>query len=136
MEEKASFMLPSLLYSVLCDDVRREDNGKFMLIGLFETIGVSKFPACHPVLYVVNCWIKGLGTFKQHTKILNPKKQVLLNDNPTEFSLEDFNVKHTVIARFNNICFEEEGIYSVEVMLEDRLMVSYPIIIEKKAQPF
>jgi hypothetical protein len=132
MEEQSN-MLPTLLFSVLCDDVRREDNGKFMLIGLFETIGTSKFPASHPALFVVNCWIKGLGTFTQHTRILNPKKEVLVKDNPTQFTLDDLNAKHTVIARFNNVCFQEPGFYSIEVMIENRLMVSYPVLVEQRS---
>ena len=64
---------PNLQFSVLCDDVRREDNGKFMLIGLFEAINAKKFPATHQVLFVVNRWCKGSGTFTQKIRIVNPK---------------------------------------------------------------
>jgi len=37
-----------LQFSVLCDDVRREDNGKLILIGLFEVIGGAEYPLVYP----------------------------------------------------------------------------------------
>ena len=43
---------PDLQFSVVCDDVRREDNGKFMLLGIFEAINAKEFPATHHSLFV------------------------------------------------------------------------------------
>jgi len=37
-------MKPDLQFSVLCDELRREDNGKFMLLGLFEAVAGMQFP--------------------------------------------------------------------------------------------
>src|SRR3989338_1374304 len=99
----------TLLFSVLCDDVRREDNGKFILLGLFETIGSKVFPATHPVVYVMNCWSSGLGGFRQRTRILNTKGAVLVQDEETKFRLDDLKSKHRVIARFNNLVLEKAG---------------------------
>ena len=94
---------PTLLFSVLCDDIRREHNGKFILIGLFETIGAKKFPAIHPTLYVMNCWISGLGTFNQRSRIIDKDGHVLAEDKETAFTLKDLKSKHRIIARFNNL---------------------------------
>ena len=69
---------PNLQFSVLCDDVRREDNGKFMLVGIFEAINAKKFPATHPSLFVANRWSKGEGTFTQKIRIVNPKDNSLI----------------------------------------------------------
>ena len=120
---------PSLLFSILCDDVRREDNGKFILIGLFETIGVKKFPAIHPALYVMNCWIGGLGTFKQRSRIISKDGNILAEDKETTFILKDLKAKHRIIARFNNLKFDRPGEYSVEVLLNGELKVRYPLLI-------
>jgi len=122
---------PTLLFSVLCDDIRREHNGKFMLIGLFETIGARKFPAIHPSLFVMNCWISGLGTFKQLTRITDKEGRILARDKETVFTLKDLKSRHRVIARFNNLKFNTPGEYSVEVTLEDELKVRYPLLIKK-----
>jgi len=80
---------PSLLYSVLCDDVRREENGKFILIGMFETVGAREFPAVHPSLFVVNGWVGGVGSFKQYSRILDPSSQEIARDKETSFNLSN-----------------------------------------------
>lgn len=129
--EKDTFIEPTLLFSVLCDDVRREDNGKFMLIGLFETIGTFNFPAIHPTLFVVNSWCSGFGEFSQKTRIIAPGGKIIAEDNETNFSLKDLKSKHRVIARFNNLKFENEGEYSVEVVLNSNLKVRYPLVVKK-----
>ncbi len=129
--EEYTAIEPTLLFSVMCDDVRREDNGKFMLLGLFETIGAFQFPAVHPVLFVVNCWTSGLGEFRQKTRILKPDGKVLVEDKETAFILKDLKSKHKIIARFNNIQFEVPGEYSVEVILNSNLKVRYPLVAKK-----
>jgi hypothetical protein len=122
---------PTLLFSVLCDDVRREDNGKFMLIGLFETIGAVNFPVVHPRLYVMNCWCSGLGSFKQKTRLVMPNNNKLIEDKETEFNLVDLKAKHRIVARFNNLRFDIPGEYAVEVLLNNELKVRYPLVVEK-----
>lgn len=122
---------PTLLFSILCDDIRREDNGKFILIGLFETIGAATFPVMHPVLYVINCWCSGTGAFKQKTRIVAPGNTKLIEDKETEFNLTDLKAKHRIVARFNNIRFDNPGEYAVEVLLNNELKVRYPLIVDK-----
>ena len=122
---------PTLLFSILCDDVRREDNGKFMLLGLFETIGAPQFPVVHPALYVMNCWCSGVGTFTQRTRIVTPDNIKLIEDDETEFSLPDLKSKHRIVARFNNIRFNVAGEYAVEVLLNGELKVRYPLVVEQ-----
>jgi hypothetical protein len=122
---------PTLLFSVLCDDVRREDNGKFMLIGLFETIGAVSFPVVHAKLYIMNCWCSGLGTFRQKTRLLCPDSRKLVEDEETEFRLADLKSKHRIVARFNNLRFDVPGEYAVEVLLNNELKARYPLIVEK-----
>ncbi len=125
---------PTLLFSVLCDDIRREHNGKFILIGLFETIGARKFPAIHPTLYVMNCWISGMGTFRQRSRIIDKDGHILAEDKETAFTLKDLKSKHRVIARFNNLKFETPAEYSVEVLLNGELKVRYPLLVKKVAE--
>lgn len=130
MAEKETRIQPTLLFSVLCDDVRREDNGKFILLGLFETIGSKVFPATHPTIYVMNCWCSGFGDFRQKTRILDTKGTVLVQDEETKFRLNSLKSKHRVIARFNNLLLPTPGEYSVEVLLDADLKVRYPLVVE------
>lgn len=131
MIEEKETIEPTLLFSVLCDDVRREDNGKFILIGLFETIGALKFPVHHPKLYVMNCWCSGMGEFTQRTRIMAPDGSKLIEDQQTKFMLNDLRAKHRIVARFNNMLFKAPGEYSVEVLLNGELKVRYPLVIER-----
>lgn len=122
---------PALLYSVLCDDVRREDNGKFILLGLFETIGAREFPAAHPTLFIVNGWIAGAGKFSQYSRILDPNGHELARDRETPFELSNLKSRHSVIARFNNLELPQLGEYAVEVLLNGDLKVRYPLVVEQ-----
>jgi len=62
---------PDLQFSILCDNVRREDNGKMMFIGIFEVIKALSFPVRHHELFIVNRWIKGIGSFVEKTRIID-----------------------------------------------------------------
>lgn len=122
---------PTLLFSVMCDDVRREDNGKFILMGLFETIGAKKFPAIHPTLFIMNCWTSGTGTFRQRSRIISKNGDILAEDRETTFVLQDLKAKHRVIARFNGLKFDSAGEYAVEVLLNGDLKVRYPLLVKE-----
>ena len=122
---------PALLYSIVCDDVRREENGKFILLGLFETIGAREFPAAHPTLFVVNGWIGGAGTFRQYSRILDPQGQEIARDQETSFQLSNLKARHSVIARFNNLELPTQGEYAVEILLNGDLKVRYPLVVEQ-----
>jgi len=134
MEDKNSpdaQIKPTLIFSVLCDDVRREDNGKFILIGLFEVIGAKSFPVIHPTLFIMNCWGAGIGEFNQKTRILNPEGHVLVEDRETVFQLQDMRAKHRIISRFNSIKFDKPGEYAVEVIGNGDLKLRYPLMVRE-----
>lgn len=121
---------PNLQFSVMCDDVRREDNGKFMLLGIFEAINAKEFPARHHTLFVANRWCKGEGSFTQKIRIINTKdKAVVLQTEEQPFQLSDIDTHHTIISRFNNLLFPDPGKYWVEVFLNNELILNYPIML-------
>lgn len=122
---------PNLQFSVLCDDVRREDNGKFILIGLFEAITAKAFPATHPALFVVNRWCKGQGSFLQKIKIVNSNdKSIVFQTNEQAFDLADIDAHHTLISKVNNLVFTGAGKYWIEIMLDGELVLNYPLILK------
>lgn len=123
---------PNLQFSVLCDDVKREDNGKFMLIGLFEAINAKKFPATHPTLFLVNRWCKGEGTFNQKIRIVNTAdNKVVFETDDQPFELKDIDGHHTLISKINNIVFNTAGKYWVEILLNGDLVLNYPIMLRE-----
>lgn len=121
---------PDLQFSIVCDSIRREDNGKMMFIGIFEVIGARTFPAKHHELFIANRWIKGAGRFTEKTKVVNLKdNKMIVETNEVSFELKDINSAHTVISKFINIVFPEPGKYQVEVLLGGETVRCYPIIV-------
>jgi len=128
-EDVVTTIEPDLQFSVLCDDIRREDNGKLIFIGLFEGILAPSFPCTHPRLCIANRWCNGAGEFTQQTKVLTPDDDVLIEDQVTRFRLEDISVNHTVISVFEVGRFPMPGKYSVEVLLDGDLRQRYPLTV-------
>ncbi len=123
---------PNLQFSVVCDDVRREDNGKFVLIGIFEAINALEFPAKHHTLFVANRWCKGEGSFTQKIRIISAKdKGLVFQTEDQPFQLADIDTHHTIISKFNNLLFQDAGKYWVEVFLNKGLILNYPIILKQ-----
>ena len=129
-------VLPDLQASVICDDVRQERNGKFMLIGLFDVIALPRFPAVFQKLCVVNRWCCGEGAFRQHSRILKPDGDaVLVQGKEVTVRLPGGEATATSVELFLNVKFETEGTYWVEVMLESHLKLRYPVKVKKVAPP-
>ncbi len=122
---------PTMQFSILCDDIRREDNGKFMFLGLFETIGGLSFPLKHPRLYVANRWCKGVGAFTEKIRIIQEETgTTLLQGKETSFELKGLDHYHTSINRFDGTAFPTPGKYFMEILLDGDLVISYPIILK------
>ncbi|MFC1667496.1 DUF6941 family protein [Candidatus Omnitrophota bacterium] len=121
---------PDLQFSVVCDSIRREDNGKMMFIGIFEVIGAKKFPARHHQLFIANRWIKGTGLFNEKTRIINLKdSKSIVETKEVKFELKGMGSTHTVISKFVNMVFPEPGKYQVEVLLNGEVLRYYPIVV-------
>ena len=125
---KENQMIPDLQSSLICDDVRQERNGKFMLIGLFDAIGVPQYPALFQRLCMVNRWCCGLGEFTQQTRLLKPDGHtVLIEGKPVPVKLPQDDSNATCIEIFMNVKLEIPGTYWVEILLDDRLILRYPL---------
>ncbi len=120
-------MTPDLQFSVLCDDVRQEANGKLILIGLFEAIRTKVFPVRHPMLFIVNRWRNGVGDFREITRLVTATNEKLVEGPEARFTLPGTHTSHTVIHRFPNILFEAPGSFWVEIHLGGELRHRYPI---------
>ena len=120
---------PDLQFSVLCDDVRVEKNGKFILLGLFEAIRATRFPVRHPALFVVNRWCNGHGEFREKTRLVSSTNEQIVESQENVFHLKSTVGVYTVVSRFASIGFKEPGTYWVEVMLGAQLQLRYPLTL-------
>lgn len=121
-------MIPDLQSSLLCDDVRQERNGKFILIGLFDAIMVQNLPTQYPRLFLVTRWCSGEGEFHQRSRIVKPDGVTSLVDGQRiPVRLSGSEATATNVEIFMNVAFQEEGTHWVEVLLDEELSIRYPL---------
>ena len=133
--DNGSLIKPDLQFSIVCDSIRREDNGKLMFIGIFEVIGARTFPAKHHQLFIANRWIKGTGRFREKTRIVGLKdNKTIVETKEVAFELSNIEASHTVISKFMNIVFPEPGRYQAEVLLNSEIMRYYPLILVQEGK--
>lgn len=126
-------IVPDLQASLLCDDVRQERNGKFILIGIFEGMVVSSFPATLGRLCLVNRWCSGDGEFQQQTRIIGSDGRTpLVEGRLVPIKLANVHHVATSVEFFVNLKIPSEGSYWVEIMLEQQLKLRYPLHIRSK----
>jgi hypothetical protein len=125
-------MIPDLQSSILCDDVRQERNGKFILIGLFDGIGSPTFPLLYPRLFMVTRWCSGEGEFKQKSRILRPdQSSVLVEGQEIPVRLPSSEATATNVEAFMNVQFKDAGTYWIETLLDGDIKIRYPLRVNK-----
>ncbi|MGI6098529.1 MAG: hypothetical protein GX174_11625 [Lentisphaerae bacterium] len=130
--DKAPAMAPDLQASLLCDDVRQERNGKFILIGIFEGLLAPSFPAVFHRLCLVNRWCSGEGEFHQLSRIVSADgKTTLAEGRPVPVRLADVTKVATSVEYFVNVRIPEAGDYWVEILLDQQLRLRYPLHVRK-----
>jgi len=128
MSETTEIMVPDLQASLLCDDVRQEINGKFILIGLFEGIAVPAYPAVFQRICLVNRWCCGRGTFKQKSRIIKPDGTTpLVEGKEVVVEFQNESVTATSVEFFINVKFEIPGMYWIEILLDGDIKIRYPL---------
>jgi hypothetical protein len=121
-------ILPDLQAALLCDDVRQENNGKFILIGLFDAIFAQQWPLRYARLFVVTRWCSGSGQFTQRTRILRPdQKSIVAESRPIRFQMNAPEVLVTNIEGFFNLEFQGAGTHWIEVLLDDEMKIRFPL---------
>jgi len=129
-------MIPDLQASLLCDDVRQERNGKFILIGIFEGLVVAQLPAVFHRICLVNRWCCGEGSFLQRSRLVAPDGQTLVCEGqqvPIKLTGQEQNA--TSVEVFVNLRLASEGTHWVEVLLDQQLRMRYPLHVRLAPPP-
>ena len=128
---------PSLNFVIICDDVRQEIGGKISLMGLFENIYATKFPAIHPRLAIMTEWSEGRGEFEVKTRLLSPDRKVAVRETVSKITLNDANFRHRDVSLHLNVDFKIPGTYWIENSLDGELVNSLPLkVVHVKDRPF
>ena|ERR1035437_8977880 len=127
--------------AVLCD-AATDDNGKLNLLGSFDTIYARELPAVHP-----QCAVALRVTFFSGDE---GKRQLKLNfvdadghsimpsiDIPAEVVLPDdmhFCTRNFII-NIQQLKFDEPGLFSVDISLDDQPQASIPLLVKHVPPP-
>ena len=120
-------ILPDLQCSLLCEEVRQEITGNFILVGIIGYIQVPQIPVTALKLCVFNRWTAGVGQFTEIVRFIAPDGTTVLRHSQVKFTLQDAAHNATNVTVFGQLKFETDGVYTVEVLVDDVMKLRYPV---------
>jgi hypothetical protein len=128
-------ILPDLQASLLCEDVRQEASGSFIIIGVIGVIRVPQVPITALKLCVFNRWTAGIGTFGQTVRFIGPDGTTVLRQHGLRFALQDA-AQHAInVTVFGQLEFPAAGVYHIEVTVDEVMKLRYPVPVVVQAPP-
>ena len=122
----------TLVYTLLCDDVRIEMGNKISLMGIFQNIMVEKLPVSLIKFAVINHW-EGLGSHETEIRILSPdRNNVVVTSQPTRIELSTGGFTDNV-SFFVNVVFPDAGTYWVQTLANTAVVDEFPLIVTDQA---
>ena len=119
--------IPDLQGALVCEDVRQEINpASQTLVGVLSCLQSPQFPVTVLKLFVWVRWCAGRGEFTQKIRILKADESSLVQDSVVKFQLADENASVTNVTLFGGVQFNEPGIYSIEVHIDEQLKLRFP----------
>jgi hypothetical protein len=129
-------ILPDLQCSLLCEEVRQEITGNFILVGVLNYIRVPQLPVVAFKLALFNRWTAGIGSFTESVRLTAPDQTTVLRKGEVKFALQDPAMHATNVTMFGQVEFKTAGAYYVEVLVDDVMKLRYPVpVIVAPPQP-
>lgn len=120
-------ILPDLQCSLLCEEIRQEITGNFILIGVLNFLRVPQLPVVALKLSVFNRWTAGIGQFTESVRLVAPDQVTVLRKSEVKFGLQDAALHATNVSLFGQVEFKSAGTYYVEVLVDDVMKLRYPV---------
>jgi hypothetical protein len=127
----ADNLLPDLQASILCEDVRQEVNGLQTLVGVINILPTPAVPVALLKLCIWTRWCGGLGKFRQISRILGVEEVQIMAESQIDFELKEFEGTVTNVNVFAGVQFQQYGLHHVEIILDNELVLRYPIPVVK-----
>lgn len=131
-------ILPDLQCSLLCEDIRQETNGNFILVGVINAIVVPGLPVTAGRVLFFNRWTAGVGRFRETLRLVAPDQATVLGKREVLFELSHPNGHAINIAMLQNVTFQIPGTYFVELLVDDVMKIRYPVnvvVLPPQGQP-
>jgi hypothetical protein len=126
---QATRILPDLQCSLLCEDIRQEASGNFILLGVLNFVRVPQLPVTAFKICVFNRWTAGVGQFTENVRLIAPDQVTVLRKGEVKFALQDANHCATNVTVLGQVEFANPGVYFVEVLVDDVMKLRYPLPI-------
>ena len=128
--------------AVLCD-AATDDNGKLNLLGAFDTIYTPQLPAAHPQCSIalrVTFMSGDEGKHQLRLNFVDADGRSIMRDFPpipVEVVLpEDMHFcTRNFIVNIQQLKFENPGLYSIDVALDNQPLTSIPLLVRYAPQP-
>ena len=120
-------ILPDLQCSLLCEDVRQEATGNFIIVGIIGYVNVPQLPVTAFKLCVFNRWTAGIGQFNESVRLVGPDGSAVQRQSQVKFQLQDPTHNATNVTVFGQVKFETQGTYYMEVLVDDVMKLRYPV---------
>ncbi len=120
-------ILPDLQCSLLCEDVRQEASGNFILIGVIGFIRVPQLPVTALKLCIFSRWTAGMGQFTESVRLIAPDQTTVLRKGEVKFALHDAASTATNATVFPQVEFSTAGVYHVEILVDDVMKLRFPL---------
>lgn len=124
---QATRILPDLQCSLVCEEIRQETTGNFILVGVLNFIRVPQLPVVALKLGLFNRWTAGVGQFTESVRLIAPDQTTVLRKSDIKFALQDPGSQATNISFFGQVEFKTQGSYYVEVLVDDVMKLRYPL---------
>jgi hypothetical protein len=126
---QASRILPDLQCALICEDVRQEANGNFIIIGVINFVRVPQLPVTAAKLCFFTRWTAGLGQFIESVRLIAPDQTTVLRKSEVKFALEDASLHATNVTVFGQVQFEFPGTYYIEILVDDVMKLRFPLSV-------
>jgi hypothetical protein len=121
---------------VICDHIITEaGTNKKSLIGIFNSLASTNFPVQHPKLCVYAAMSNGRGEMVVDLRCVRMKdsKEVFKLSGTLQFP--DPNAVIELVANLNQFPFEQDGLYSFELVCEDEILLEKRFNVLLVSQP-
>ena len=130
-----SRILPDLQCSLLCEDVRQEATGNFILVGVLNFVRVPQLPVAALKLCLFNRWTAGFGQFRETVRLIGPDQTTVLRRAEMKFVLQDVTHNATSVTVWGQVKFETAGAYYIEVSVDDVMKLRFPVVLSVAPPP-
>jgi hypothetical protein len=122
-----SRILPDLQCALLCEDIRQEVNGNFILVGVLGYLRVPQVPLTAFRLCVFTRWTAGLGQFTESVRLIAPDQTTVLRKGQVKFALQDATQHSTNVIVLPQVALATAGVYYVEVLVDEVMKLRFPL---------